>query len=661
MSPLEAWLRTVDAQFSNAAFVDYMFHHGGAPDYMLIAKQGIGKEQKRAFRSEFRRLFGRMVNRKETVAILSGDADLKPLQRPPRELQSVEHEQQMVTNLAMAFGVPKSLLTSDDVNLANAREGSITHARNTIWPMVNRFEDVVNQRLLPKWSDRLFIMHDSPIQEDRSIRIQERASQLGAGYSINEIRTADGMPAIEDDRADEPMVAANLVPAMQDAAEVGSDASDKAWQIRKKYEDIDFTPPEGAREEARRGLEWRSEFGRGGTEVGIARARDISNGKDMSPDTIGRMVSFFARHEVDKEAEGFDPGEDGYPSNGRIAWALWGGDPGESWANKVKRQMDSEDEKSLDDVIVKEAQAEEEPDVVVDSFKGLLFQEGCSCELHKKATEDFGSASDGEGALADALEKAVRLFLRGVLKSINATLGKSFIKKDRPLVPMDSVLFFEEVDFEGVSELLGEVTEDQIATLMFKGGSDALMQLEQQYGFAGGVAFDINTDAAQNYLRTTKRRMTKDLPQTLEKDVRKTVASHISAGDSVAVMAQTINERLSTKAGNWSESRAKRIARTESRFAAEAGKREGWEQSGVVVGKEFEFAPGGCKVCQAFDKAVAGKVFPINGVMYGKGTSLEYTDESDRKRQFHFDYTDVQGPPIHPNCRCTLVPKVADD
>lgn len=86
--------------------------------------------------------------------------------------------------------------------------------------------------------------------------------------------------------------------------------------------------------EAQRGLDWRSEFGRGGTEIGIARARDIVNGRDLSDETVRRMKAYFDRHEIDKEAEGFRPGEDGYPSNGRIAWALWGGDPGRSWANK---------------------------------------------------------------------------------------------------------------------------------------------------------------------------------------------------------------------------------------------------------------------------------------------------------------------------------------
>ena len=93
------------------------------------------------------------------------------------------------------------------------------------------------------------------------------------------------------------------------------------------------TPNKAMREEAERGLEWRREFGRGGTEVGVARARDISNGVNLSMDTVRRMASYFSRHEVDKEAEGFSPGEDGYPSAGRIAWALWGGDPGQSWAN----------------------------------------------------------------------------------------------------------------------------------------------------------------------------------------------------------------------------------------------------------------------------------------------------------------------------------------
>ena len=94
--------------------------------------------------------------------------------------------------------------------------------------------------------------------------------------------------------------------------------------------------------EAERGLEWRREYGRGGTEVGVARARDIANKRDLSMDTVRRMNSYFARHEVDKEAEGFRPGEDGYPSAGRIAWALWSGDPGMAWAARIVSEDDED-------------------------------------------------------------------------------------------------------------------------------------------------------------------------------------------------------------------------------------------------------------------------------------------------------------------------------
>lgn len=110
-----------------------------------------------------------------------------------------------------------------------------------------------------------------------------------------------------------------------------------------------YEPTGGMKEEAQRGLDWRREFGRGGTEVGIARARDIVNGKNLSLDTVKRMRSFFARHEVDKQAEGFSPGEEGYPSNGRIAWALWGGDAGKSWAEDIVED-ESEDYEDDDDM-----------------------------------------------------------------------------------------------------------------------------------------------------------------------------------------------------------------------------------------------------------------------------------------------------------------------
>lgn len=102
-----------------------------------------------------------------------------------------------------------------------------------------------------------------------------------------------------------------------------------------------FVPPQEVRSNAKRGLELREKHGRGGTAVGVARARDLSNGKALSLDTLKRMNSYFARHEVDKKGEGW-----GKDSAGYIAWLLWGGDAGRAWAKRITSEQENK-EKSM--------------------------------------------------------------------------------------------------------------------------------------------------------------------------------------------------------------------------------------------------------------------------------------------------------------------------
>ena len=102
-----------------------------------------------------------------------------------------------------------------------------------------------------------------------------------------------------------------------------------------------FRPPQGVRDEASRALTWIADgkAGSGFTDVGRKRASDLAAGKPVSLDVILRMYSFFARHEVDKQGQGFNPGDDGYPSAGRVAWAAWGGDAGFTWSSKIREQQ----------------------------------------------------------------------------------------------------------------------------------------------------------------------------------------------------------------------------------------------------------------------------------------------------------------------------------
>jgi HK97 family phage major capsid protein/HK97 family phage prohead protease len=115
-------------------------------------------------------------------------------------------------------------------------------------------------------------------------------------------------------------------------------------------QEIDLMPTEGMKEEAQRYRDWKAEGRDGGTEVAATRAGQILSGDELSADTVITMAAWFARHEVDKQGEGFSPGEDGYPSPGRVAWAAWGGDAGQEWATSKADRIKAIQERSAVDL-----------------------------------------------------------------------------------------------------------------------------------------------------------------------------------------------------------------------------------------------------------------------------------------------------------------------
>ena len=96
-----------------------------------------------------------------------------------------------------------------------------------------------------------------------------------------------------------------------------------------------YSIPEGVQKEAKKALEWRKEHKRGGTPVGLNTARRLAKGGQIGLEKVRHIAKYFPRHEVDKKGKGWAPGGDNFPSNGRIAWALWGGDAAQKWASTI--------------------------------------------------------------------------------------------------------------------------------------------------------------------------------------------------------------------------------------------------------------------------------------------------------------------------------------
>ncbi len=90
-------------------------------------------------------------------------------------------------------------------------------------------------------------------------------------------------------------------------------------------------------ETGQRAVRWIEEgrAGKGFTDTGTHRAHQLADGEALSDEEVSKMQAYFKRHSVDKDAEGFTSGSDGFPSPGRVAWDAWGGDAGERWVRGI--------------------------------------------------------------------------------------------------------------------------------------------------------------------------------------------------------------------------------------------------------------------------------------------------------------------------------------
>ena len=131
--------------------------------------------------------------------------------------------------------------------------------------------------------------------------------------------------------------------------------------VTKSESSDTYVAPEGAKNAAKRALEWIADGKAGGgfTSVGRKRASDLANGHAMSFETVKRIKAYFDRHQVDKKATGFNSGEEGYPSPGRVAWDAWGGNAAWSWATSIVERHNKKEESAKKSLTALIAEARE--------------------------------------------------------------------------------------------------------------------------------------------------------------------------------------------------------------------------------------------------------------------------------------------------------------
>ena len=282
------------------------------------------------------------------------------------------------------------------------------------------------------------------------------------------------------------------------------------------------TPTKGMKTEAAKGLKWREEYGRGGTRIGAIRARQIVAGENLSDSTIKRMYSYFARHEVDKEAEGFNVGEDGYPSNGRIAWALWGGDAGFSWSKNLVEKMD--EERHIQNVV------ETEDSYIIEFGKAMPE----TAEETEELVEDIAI----ENAYDDEDEENKR-FLEAKQFSTRE-LNQDFIDEEKRTVRIALTSETPVMRSFGY-EILSHDAEDIDMSFMASGRSPLLLDHdpEKQIGVIESYSLDSNTRRTLAQVRFGRS----DLATEVFNDVLDGIRQNVSVGYQVTKMRKDENEK----------------------------------------------------------------------------------------------------------------------
>jgi len=165
---------------------------------------------------------------------------------------------------------------------------------------------------------------------------------------------------------------------------------------------------------------------------------------------------------------------------------------------------------------------------------------------------------------------------------------------------------------------------------------------------AGASAFDMGTRAVRRYLENRTFTFSFEVNEETNALLRDSLAAGVKEGESIPQLRKRVEEVF----GGMEKYRSERIARSEVVRASNFAATEAYDQSGVVEGLQWMVTPDDalCPYCSPLD----GKTISLGDRFFDKGDKVEGNDGS----KFDLNYEDVEFPPLHPNCRCTVVPIV---
>lgn len=233
---------------------------------------------------------------------------------------------------------------------------------------------------------------------------------------------------------------------------------------------------------------------------------------------------------------------------------------------------------------------------------------------------------------------------------------KSFNRKIQPVLRKQQAEVLENIrthttkayeeytfDYDKANQEVKTVLEPLMVELISEQGKIAL-------DFAGSDATFEMSEVVRRTISASIERMATGFNDETRAALEKVIGDGIKEGKTFEQIAKDVEGVYSQAKGY----RAERIARTETQKASNYATNEAYRQTGYVVKKEWYTNPGACEFCLS----MKGKIVGLDTVFKGQGDHVEGVDENGNPtgNKYVTDYEDVEAPPLHPQCRCTIVP-----
>lgn len=206
----------IATEIEAAKYQANFFKNQGRPDLAVISDGVVTKEKSDEARKTWKQIFG--SNKAGEVAFLGSNTKIQELNKTPKEMDFIQSQNFLRDDILAALRIPKAMITSDDVNLANAQVAERLFLTEAVVPVFDTFIDSLNNRLVSQVDDSVFIDFTDPVPQDREMMLKEHTAGVGKWITQNEAREETGRPLLEGHDELGPVAFNNTAPQLLETA-----------------------------------------------------------------------------------------------------------------------------------------------------------------------------------------------------------------------------------------------------------------------------------------------------------------------------------------------------------------------------------------------------------------------------------------------------------